>query len=108
MEDICHAAEVLGSPVSHSARCLFFHREAICVQCTVLHPVYVLYICVRFVDDILNHCHVLIGALIIKLSSQGSAHDRASVSAADAQLHTCGWDSLQTLWLEVWSFHQSG
>lgn len=99
----------MSAQLLHSARCLFFsqrssmyatHCSSSCV-CSV-------YLRSRFVDDILNHCHVFIGALLIKLSSQGSAHDRASISAADAQLHKCGWDSLQTLWPEVWSFHQSG
>lgn len=87
---------------------VFSPRSNMCAMHCSSSCVCSVYLCRRFVDDILNHCHVLIGALLIKLSSQGSAHDRASVSAADAQLHTCGWDSLQTLWPEVWSFHQSG
>lgn len=49
----------------------------------------------------LNQCHLLIRALLIILSPWGLAHDRAQISAADAQLHTCGRDSLQTLGLEV-------
>lgn len=59
-------------------------------------------------DDILNQRRVFIRALLIMISPRGSAHDRVSISAADAQLNTCGWDSLQTLGPEAWSFHQSG
>ena len=49
-----------------------------------------------FVDGISNRC-VLKRALLIMPSPRGLAHGKVYISAADAQLHTCGCDSLQTL-----------
>lgn len=77
----------------------------------VLHALFFfhsVYFFSRFVDDILNQCRVFMRALFIMLSPWGFAYDRVSISAADAWFYMCGWDSLQTLGPEAWSFHQSG
>lgn len=69
--------------VARSAETLFFYF----FNCYV-------YFSSGFADDILNRCHVFIRALLIMLSTEGLAHDRAYISTTDAQPYMCGWDSL--------------
>lgn len=85
--------------------CSFTKEQHVLHALFFIHSVYFFS---RFADDIFNQRRVFIGALFIRLSPWGFAYDRASISAADAWLYMCGWDSLQTLGPEAWSFHQSG
>lgn len=105
MEDICLATEVPGSPISHTAHCsLSKELTRVTRKAKTLFFIRLVYFSRGFVNHILNQCHEFIRDLLIMLSPWGLAHDRAYISAADAQLHTCGWDSLQTLGPEVCAF----
>lgn len=100
MEDICHAAEVPGSRGSHTARRLLLRRGAKASDTRSKKMLFLnrsVYFSSGFVDGISNQCHVFIRALLIMPSPRGLAHGKVYISAADAQLHTCGCDSLQTL-----------
>lgn len=92
MEDMCHEARypTVLSGRSSTQQAAHIHRSSI------------LYVFLNsFVDVFLlfffNRCHGFFRALLIMLSSRGLAHNRASISAANARLHTCGWYSLQTV-----------
>ena len=100
MEDICHAAEVPGSRGSRAARRPLLRQGAKARDTPSRKMLFLnrsVYFSRRFVDGILNRCHVFTGALLIMPSPRGLAHGEVYISAADAQLHTCGCDSLQTL-----------
>ena len=100
MEDICHAAEVPGSRGSRAARRPLLRQGAKARDTPSRKMLFLnrsVYFSRRFVDGILNQCHVFTGALLIMPSPRGLAHGEVYISAADAQLHTCGCDSLQTL-----------
>lgn len=100
----------LGAPYPVLLTACSFSKELTRVtrKAEMLFFIRLVYFSSGFVEHILNQCHVFIKALLIMLSPWGLVHDRAYISAADAQLYTCGWDSLQTLGPEVWCFHQSG
>ncbi len=103
MEHICHAAEVPGSPVSHTARRLLLQQGANMCDTQSKNTSCVWYIflriCERYFEPMSRvHQGLFNYAITLELNTwQG-----LQVSAADAQLHTCGWDSLQTLGPEVW------
>lgn len=93
MEDMCHVGLI-----SHNALRPLLHQQAAHIHCSSILCFFFFF----FVDVFLfffffNQCHGFFRALLIMLSSGGLARNRASISAAHARLHTCGWYSLQTV-----------